>query len=380
MEILQHTKEHRRFRQRVRTFMEKEMLPYADQWEENRILPRSFWQRMGEEGFLCTNLSPEYGGMGGNFLHSVIVLEEFLRANHNEQGVSGHSDICVPYINSYASEEIKNKYLPKCVSGEIITAIAMTEPNTGSDVAGIATTAEEIGDEVIINGSKIFITCGILCDLVILAAKDSSATNQHQAISLYLVETGTPGFKKGKKLDKMGMHSQDTAELFFSDCRVPIENRLGQKGQGFKMLMEKLQQERLILTIAALSAAEYILDKTMELFKSNSGPGKMIPKSQVNQFALVEMATEIKLGRTFLDKLIADHMEARDVVIETSMAKYWVAEMVRRVADRSLDLLGDFATLEACPVVRAWRDIRSFSIVGGTNEIMKKIVAKLMVI
>ena len=378
MEILPYTEKHKKFRQRVRSFMEKEVIPFTDQWETDRIMPRSAWKRMGEEGFLCTTISPEYGGPGADFLHAVIFAEEIARTNQTGQGPPTHSDIVVPYIDSFASEELKRKYLPGCVSGDIITAIAMTEPDTGSDLSGITTTAVEFGDEVIINGAKIFITNGINCDLVVLAAKNPSIENPYEAMSLYLVEAGAPGFKKGRKLDKMGMHSQDTAELFFSDCRIPKKNRLGQKGKGFFMLMQELQQERLMLTIYSITAAEYVLEQTIDYYKTNSGSDKQIPESQALQFALVEMATEVRIGRTFLDKLIADHIDRKDVIIETSMAKYWITEMARRIADRGLDIYGNFAAVETCPIVRYWRDVRAMSIVGGTNEIMRNIIAKYM--
>jgi len=378
METLHYTDEHKKFRQKVKTFMENEIFPTVDMWEKNRIMPRNLWKRMGEEGFLCTNISSEYGGIDGDFLHSIIMIEEFSRANHTEQGPSGHSDIVVPYIDYFASDELKKKYLPGCVSGDIITALAMTEPDAGSDVAGIKTSAVENGDETVINGTKIFISSGIHCDLVVLAAKDPLVENPYESVSLYLVEAGTPGFDKGRKLEKMGMNSGDTAELFFSNCTIPISNRLGQKGKGFNMLMHNLQQERLVLTINALCAAEYILQNTFEHYKKNAASARSGSKSQIQQFALVEMATEVKLGKTFLEKLIFDVMEGNNVIIEISMAKYWIAEMVRRVADRCLELFDDLAMLKKCPVERSWRDIRVFSIIGGTNEIMKNIIAKYM--
>ena len=254
----------------------------------------------------------------------------------------------------------------------------MTEPDVGSDVSSITTTAVEDGADVILNGAKIFISNGINCGLVILAAKDPSVKDPYKALSLYLVEDGVPGFIKGNKLDKLGMHSQDTAELFFTDCRIPKKNILGKKGWGFKIMMEKLQQERLFTSLWAVSKAEYILDQTLEFYKSSSGSGGPVFKSQANQFNLVQMATEVKIGRTFIDKLIVDHMENKNIVKETSMAKYWMTALVQRVADNCLDVFGDQAAFEACPVVRHWRDVRSWPIFAGTNEIMKVIVSKFM--
>jgi alkylation response protein AidB-like acyl-CoA dehydrogenase len=378
MEIIKYTEEHNKFRERLRSFLEKEVIPYADQWEADGIVPKSVWRKMGQGGFLCPAVSPEYGGMGGDFLYSVIVGEEITQTRITGLTANLHSDIVVPYIESYAAEDLKKKYLPGCVSGDIVAAVAMTEPDAGSDLAGMKTAAVEEGDEVIINGSKTFISNGINADVVVLAARDPEVEDPYQAISLYLVEDGTSGFKRGRKLDKMGMHSQDTAELFFTNCRIPKKNRLGEKGVGFLMLMEKLQQERLVCALMAVPAAEYILDWTMDFCKKTSVAGKPLSKYQATQFALVEMATEVKLGRTFLDRLVVEHMEGSNVVIETSMAKYWTTEMVKRVADRCLDLIGDYGMLEKCPLARAFRDVRVMPIFAGTNEIMKGIAAKFM--
>lgn len=378
MEILKYTKEHKAFRQRVRTFFEEEVTPYADQWEEAGIVPKSVWKKMGEQGFLCMDVPTEYGGAGADFLYSVIVTEELARTNHTGLTAPLHSDMVVPYITSYASEELKKKYLPGCVSGDIITAVAMTEPNAGSDLASMTTTAVEEGDLVVINGQKTFISNGINCDLLVLTARDPSKENPYQGIDLYLVEDGIPGFEKGKMLRKMGWHSQDTAELYFSDCRVPKSNRLGMEGGGFVMLMEKLQQERLVCSVAAVAGAERMLDMTIKYCKERTESGRPISTSQSNQFKIVEMSTEVKLGRTFLDKLIADHMEGKDIVVEVSMAKYWTSEMAMRVADGCVQLHGGYGCCEENPIARNWRDTRVMSIFAGTNEIMKGIAAKFM--
>ena len=378
MEILKYTEDHHKFREQLRDFLAKEVTPFADQWEKEGIVPKKVWQKMGRAGFLCTEVSAEYGGMGGDFLYSVIVTEEISRTRQNGLVAPLHSDIVVPYINSYAAAALKKKYLPGCVSGDIITAVAMTEPGAGSDLAGITTDAVEEGDEVVLNGSKTFISNGIIADLVVLAARDPAVEDPYQAISLYLVESGTPGFEKGRRLKKMGLWSQDTAELFFAKCRIPKTNRLGRKGEGFLMLMEKLQQERLVCAVWAVAAAECILEWTLEFCRNTRVSEKPITKSQAVQFGLVEMATDVKLGRAFVDKLIADHMEGGNLVVETSMAKYWATDMVKRVADRSIDFCGSFGMLEACPMARAWRDVRVMSIFAGTNEIMKSIAAKFM--
>lgn len=378
MEILRYTDEHKLFRDALKRFLEREIMPHVDKWEEDGIVPREAWRKMGEQGFLCMSVPEEYGGMGADFLYSVIVTEELKRTNHAGLAAPLHSDIVVPYITAYASEEIKHKFLPKCVSGECITAVAMTEPNTGSDLAAIRTSAVEDGDDVVINGQKTFISNGINCDVVVLAVRDPAVESPYQAIDLFLVEAGTPGFEKGKRIKKVGWHSQDTAELYFSDCRVPKKNRLGEKGSGFRLLMEKLQQERLICCIGAQCAAEHMLEMTIAYCQERKAFGKPISKFQNTQFKIVEMATEVKLGRVFVEKMIADHMEGKDITIDVSMGKYWTTEMANRVADRCVQLHGGYGYCEEYPIARAWRDVRVMPIFAGTNEIMKIIVAKFM--
>ena len=378
MDIIQYSDEHRIFRQMLRKFLEREVIPHVEEWEEAGIVPRSAWKKMGEQGFLCTAVPEEYGGAGGDFLYSVIVSEEMVKTNHGGLAAPLHSDVVVPYIVTFGSEEHKKKYLPGCVSGDIITAIAMTEPNTGSDLAAIKTTAVEQGDQVVINGQKTFISNGINCDLLILAARDPAVDNPHRAVDLYLVEAGTPGFEKGRKLKKVGWHSQDTAELYFTDCRIPVANRLGAKGSGFINLMLKLQQERIVCCIGAVAAAEYMLEITIQYCKERKAFGKPLSKFQNTQFEIVEMAADVKLGRTFLDKLIADHMEGKEIVVDVSMAKFWTTDMASRVADRCLQLHGGYGYCEEYPIARAWRDIRVTRIFAGTNEIMKTIAARFM--
>jgi len=386
MEIINYSEEHRIFRNSLRKYLEKEVTPHVEEWEEAGIVPRSAWKGMGEQGFLCMGVPEEYGGLGADFLYSVIVIEEMVRTNHSGLAAALHSDIIVPYIVAFASEAQKRKYLPGCVSGDIITAIAMTEPNAGSDLAAMRTTAIECGedsvgdrgDHFVINGQKTFISNGINCDLLILAAKDPAEQNPHAAVDLFLVEAGTKGFEKGKKIKKVGWHSQDTAELFFTDCRIPKANRMGDKGTGFLKLMLKLQQERLVCAIAAVAAAELILEITIQYCKERTAFGRPISKFQHTQFELVEMATEVKLGRTFLDKLIVDHMEGRNIVVEVSMAKYWTTDMACRVADRGVQLFGGYGYCEEYPIARAWRDTRVMRIFAGTNEIMKSIAARFM--
>jgi alkylation response protein AidB-like acyl-CoA dehydrogenase len=378
MQILPYSVAHQHFRQRLGAFLDREVTPHVTQWEKDGSVPKHIWRQMGQAGFLCPMVEQQYGGLGGDFLYAVIVTEELSQTHHTGLAAALHSDVVVPYIASFASSTLKDRYLPGCVSGEIVTAIAMTEPNAGSDLAGMQTSAEESDAHVVINGAKTFISNGLNADLYVVAAKDPTISNPYEAVSLYLVPSDTPGFTTGAPLNKMGWHSQDTAELFFSQCRIPKINRLGEKGMGFLMLMQKLQQERLMTAIGAVAAAERILEWITAYCRQTVRGGKPLSRIQGIQFALVEMATEVKLGRTFLDSLILDHMAAQDVIVETAMAKYWTTEMVRRIADRSIDICGPEATLETCPLARAWRDVRVMSIFAGTNEIMKGIAAKFM--
>jgi acyl-CoA dehydrogenase len=378
MDILQYTEDHRIFRDVFAKFLQKEMVPHVEDWERDGIVPKAAWKAMGEQGFLCMDVPEQYGGLGADFLYSLILCEELVKAGAFGLAAPLHSDVVVPYITSFASEELKQRYLPGCVSGDIITAVAMTEPGTGSDLAALKTTAVADGDDVILNGQKTFISNGINCDLCIVAARNPEIEDPHAGVSLYLVEDGTPGFEKGKQIPKIGMHSQDTAEMFFSDCRIPATNVLGGKGAGFMMLMQKLAQERLVVAIIAVTSAEQMLKWTIDYCQERKAFGKPLTKFQNSQFALVEMATEIKLGRTFLDKTIVEHMEGSNVVVDVSMAKYWTSEMAMRVADRCLQLHGGYGYCEEYPIARAWRDTRVLSIFAGTNEIMKVVAARFM--
>jgi acyl-CoA dehydrogenase len=378
MDILTYTAEQEDFRRRLHAFCAAEITPFADQWEADHAVPREAWRKMGRAGFLCPGVEKRYGGQGGDFRYALIVNEELARTGQTGLAASLHSDVVVPYIESFGSEAQKQKYLPGCVNGDIVTAVAMTEPDAGSDVAAMTTTAVEEGDTVAINGAKTFISNGLVCDLVVLAARDPAVDDRYQAISLYLVEAGTAGFNKGERLEKMGWHSQDTAELFFTDCRIPSANRLGDKGAGFLMLMGKLQQERLTCAVGGMVAAESILEWTADYCRKTVVDGRPLVKRQAVQFALVEMATEVKIGRTFVEKLVADHIEGRQVIVETSMAKFWTTDLANRIANRSVEIIGEAGNLERCPIVRGLRDARIMAIFAGTNEIMKQIAAKFM--
>ncbi|MGG3914593.1 acyl-CoA dehydrogenase family protein [Rossellomorea vietnamensis] len=371
------TEEHSIFRQALRKFLQKEAYPYYEEWEHNRIVPRSFWEKMGKQGFLCPDIEEEYGGSGVDWAFSVIINEEMERVGSGLIGIGLHNDIVVPYISEYGTIQQKKKWLPLCASGKMITAIAMTEPGAGSDLAAIKTTALPDGDHYIVNGQKTFITNGIHGDLVIVAVKtDPRSKPPHKGVSLLAIERDTPGFSRGRKLDKIGLHCQDTAELIFEDCKVPKENLIGEEGNGFRYLMNKLQQERLIVAIAAQTASEEMFSLTMEYVKSRQAFGRPVSQFQNTQFKMAEMATDIEMGRAFLDGLIAEHMHGMDVVTKVSMGKYRLTEMARQIAIDCMQLHGGYGYMEEYPIARRYRDIPVASIYAGTNEIMKVIIAK----
>ena len=369
--------DHEIFRKSLRKFLEKEAYPFYEQWEETRLIPRSFWRKMGEQGFLCPDIDEKYGGSEVDWGFAVVINEELERVGSGLVGIGLHNDIVVPYITSYGTDEQKQRWLPKCVTGDIITAIAMTEPGTGSDLANIKTTAKLDGDHYIVNGQKTFITNGIQSDLIIVAVKtDTKAVPKHKGVSLLVIERDSPGFTRGRKLNKVGLHSQDTAELIFVDCRVPKNNLLGEEGKGFLYLMEKLQQERLLVAIGAQTASEVMLKMTIGYVKSREAFGKFVGQFQNTQFKIVEMATEIEMGRAFLDQLIAEHIEGKNVVTKVSMAKWKLTDIAKRVASECMQLHGGYGYMEEYEIARRFRDIQVSSIYAGTNEIMKTIIAK----
>jgi acyl-CoA dehydrogenase len=369
--------EHELFRQSFRTFVQRELVPNQPRWDEQGMVDREAWRKAGAGGFLCPWLESEYGGPGGDLLHSAVLIEELAKVYESGFAISLHSDIIVPYLHTFGSDAQKRRWLPGCASGEIVTAIAMTEPGTGSDLAGVTTSAVRDGDTYVLNGAKTFISNGILCDLCIVVAKtDPDPANAHRGISLIVVEAGTPGFIKGKKLRKMGMASQDTSELAFEDCRVPVENRLGEEGAGFFMLMQKLQQERLVVAIQAQAAAEQVLADTLAYVKERKAFGKPIGSFQNTKFKLAECATKVEVGRAFIDRLVAEHLAGKHLVKECSMAKMWQTEMLGEVTDTCLQFFGGYGYMLEYPVTRAYMDARVQRIYAGTNEIMRVIVAK----
>jgi acyl-CoA dehydrogenase len=373
------SEEHTAFRQAFKQFIAREIIPNQPRWREQGMVDRGAWRKAGAAGFLCPWLDEKYGGPGGDFLHSVVVMEELAYAYESGFAMALHSDVIAPYLASFGNEEQKQRWLPGCASGELVTALAMTEPGTGSDLAAIATTARRDGDDYVINGAKTFISNGQLCDLVIVAAKtDPDPKNAHRGISLIVVEAGRPGFTKGKKLEKMGMASQDTSELSFEDCRVPASNLLGVEGSGFMQLMTKLQQERLCVAIGAQAASEQVLADTIAYTKERHAFGKPISKFQNTSFKLVECATKVEIGRAFLDKVIAEHVAGKNLVKECSMAKWWLTDTSQQIIDDCLQFFGGYGYMLEYPVTRAFMDSRVQRIYAGTNEIMKVIIAKQM--
>ena len=373
------TDEHVLFRETLRKFLLKEAAPFYDEWEKDRLVPVSFWRKLGEMGFLCPQVEEQYGGLGLDFSYGVIIGEEMERIGAGLTGVGLHNDIVVPYIESFGTEEQKRRWLPGCITADWITGVAMTEPGTGSDLANIRTTAIKEDDHYVVNGQKTFITNGVNGNLFLVVVKtDPNAEPKHRGISLLMIEEGTPGFTKGRKLDKVGMHSQDTAELYFEDCRVPAANLIGNEGKGFGYLMEKLQQERLIVALAAQTASEDMLEMTLDYVKSREAFGKPIGSFQNTQFKLAEIATKVELGKTFLESLIEDHLAGKDVVTKVSMAKYWITETAREISSECMQLHGGYGYMEEYKIARRYRDIPVASIYAGTNEIMKVIIAKNM--
>lgn len=369
--------EHQQFRQAFRRFLDKEAVPYFDEWEQQHRIPRELWRKMGEQGYLAPVVPEAYGGAEADFGYSVVINEELERVGSGMVGIGLHNDIVIPYLIDFGSEAQKARWLPGCVSGEMITAIAMTEPGAGSDLAGIRTTAIRDGDEYVINGQKTFITNGMQSDLVVVVCKtDPHASPPHKGISLIVVEDGTSGFSRGRQLAKIGQHSQDTAELFFEDCRVPVDNLVGEEGKGFSYLMEKLQQERLIVAIAAQVAMEESLRITIDYVKQRRAFGQPISKFQNTRFKIAEVATKVAVSRAFLDGLIARHMAGESIVTEVSMAKWWSTDVAKDTISECMQLHGGYGYMEEYEIARRFRDIPVMAIYAGTNEIMKTIIAK----
>jgi acyl-CoA dehydrogenase len=371
------SEEHELFREQLRRFAEKEIEPRIAEWNAHGMSDRETWRRMGAQGFLGACAPEEYGGAGGDFLYDAIVIEELAYRRAHALMVSLHSDICMPYITTYGSEDQKRRYLPGAISGEILLGIAMTEPGTGSDLANVQTRAVCDGDHWVLDGAKTFISNGQIGDLFIVVARtDASARPAHRGISLLLVEASTPGFVRGRKLDKLGLRGQDTSELFFEGCRVPAHNLLGQPGQGFRMLMEKLQQERLCIGVGSIASCRRSLDDTLAYVRERHAFGQPIARFQNTQFKLAELATEVEIGQAFVDKLLAAHVRGEEIVSEVSMAKWWTTELQKRLTSECVQLHGGYGFMLEYPIAMDYADAAVQSIYAGTNEIMKVIIAR----
>ncbi len=371
------SEEHDLFREQFQRFVQQEVEPNVLDWNAAGIVPRSAWKRMGEEGYLGANMPEAYGGAGADFLYDAIIMEELGYARAHALQASLHTDICLPYLATYGSEAQKQQFLVPAIAGECLVSIGMTEPGTGSDLANVTTTAIRDGDYYVVNGAKTFISNGQNCDLCIVVAKtDPSA--RHSGISLLLVEAGTPGFEKGRNLDKIGLKGQDTSELFFQDCRVPVGNLLGQEGQGFKMLMEKLQQERLCISVGCMASIRRSLDDTIAYVKERKAFGQAIAGFQNTQFKLAEMETEYQIGQVFTDRLLAAHVRGDEIVSEVSMGKWWTSDLQKKITAECLQLHGGYGFMSEYPISTDFQDAAVQSIYAGTNEIMKVIIARRM--
>ena len=369
------SEEHNIFRESVRRFYEEHIVPHHAQWEKDGQVSRDAWHEAGRQGLLCMPIPEEYGGAGADKLYSIIMMEEQARAGTSGPGFGLHSEIVAPYILNYGTEEQKKNYLPRMARGEIIGAIAMTEPGAGSDLQGVKTRAVKDGDDYIINGSKTFITNGYMSDLVIVVTKTDPAAGA-KGTSLFLVETGTPGFDKGRNLDKLGLKAQDTAELFFDDVRVPASNMLGGEGKGFFCLMQELAWERLQIAIGATATMEAVLEETIEYTKGRSAFGKSIIEFQNSRFKLAEQKTQVQIARVFVDKCIEELLKGQLDVATAAMAKYWTSDLENKVIDECLQLHGGYGFMWEYRVARSYADARVQRIYGGTNEIMKELIAR----
>ncbi|KAE8758207.1 acyl-CoA dehydrogenase [Paraburkholderia madseniana] len=367
--------EHETFRDTVRRFIDKEIAPHHAQWEKDGIVPRELWRKAGAAGLLCCTIPEEYGGLGADYLFDVVVFEEIGAAGYTGPGFLIHCDLVATYIKSFGSEAQKKYWLPKMVAGEAIGSLGMTEPHAGSDLKAIRTRAVRDGDDYVINGQKVFISNGQLCDVLVLATRTDSAAGA-KGITLFLIDTSLPGFRRGKNLDKLGMKAQDTSELFFDDLRVPASAMLGEEGRGFELMMTKLAQERLAQAIRSAAVAERVIEYTIQYTGERKAFGKTIGEFQNTQFKLAELATDTAVGRQFTDKCIQLFMEGRLDAIDAAMAKMYLSNLHCRVVDECLQLFGGWGYMWEYPIARAYADARIVKIAGGSIEIMKHIIGR----
>ena len=371
------TPEHTLFRESVRRFIAQEIVPHHPKWEKQGIVPRDIWKKAGDQGLLCCTVPEKYSGPSGDFLHSAIVIEELAKAGASGPGFSLQTDIVTPYILHYGSEEQKQTWLPRMVSGNIITAIAMTEPGTGSDLQNVKTSALMSGNELEISGQKTFITNGHNADLVIVVAK-TEPDQRASGISLVLVETDREGFSRGRNLEKTGLKAQDTSELFFDNVRVPRTNLLGAEGGGFKQLMQELPQERLVIAIGAVASCEAALEWTITYTQERKAFGKSVSDFQNTRFKLAEIKTDVTAARAFLDRCLELHMKGNLDATTGAMIKLWTTELQGRVLDECVQLHGGYGYMWEYPIARAWADARIQRIYGGTSEIMKELISRTL--
>ena len=371
------TPEHTLFRESVRRFIAQEIVPHHPKWEKQGIVPRDIWKKAGDQGLLCCTVPEKYNGPNGDFLHSAIVIEELAKAGASGPGFSLQTDIVTPYILHYGSEEQKKTWLPRMVSGDIITAIAMTEPGTGSDLQSVKTSALMSGNELEISGQKTFITNGQNADLVIVVAK-TEPDQGASGISLVLVETDREGFSRGRNLEKTGLKAQDTSELFFDNVRVPRTNLLGEEGGGFKQLMQELPQERLVIAIGAVASCEAALEWTVTYTQERKAFGKSVSDFQNTRFKLAEIKTDVTAARAFLDRCLELHMKGNLDATTGAMIKLWTTELQGRVLDECVQLHGGYGYMWEYPIARAWADARIQRIYGGTSEIMKELISRTL--
>ena len=368
--------EHRQFAESLDRFIEVEVAPHYERYEDQGFIDREVWLKAGQSGYLCTSMPEEYGGAGADKLYSVVLFEQpARRAVQNLLGMLLHSEIVAPYLLHYGSEFLKQKYLPRMVTGELIGAIAMTEPAAGSDLQGIHTTAVRDGAHYVLNGSKTFITNGFHCDLVIVVAKTDPGKGA-KGTSLFVVDTTMAGFSKGRRLKKIGMKAQDTGELFFDNARVPVDNLIGEENRGFAYLMTELPWERLQIAITAVAQMEAAIDWTSLYCRERRAFGKEIMQFQNTQFTLAEAMTEVQIARVFIDRCIELHIKGELDATAASMAKYWCTDLQSKVLDACLQLHGGYGYMWEYPIARAWADSRVARIYGGSNEIMKELIAR----
>jgi alkylation response protein AidB-like acyl-CoA dehydrogenase len=368
--------EHEAFRDLVRDFVAKEVTPFHDAWEEAGVVDRGVWLEAGKHGLLGTDVPEQYGGGGvQDFRYNCVVSEELVRAGASGVGFTLHNDVMAPYLLALATDEQKQRWLPPFVRGEMITAIAMTEPGAGSDLQGLRTTARRDGDHWVVNGSKTFITNGINADLVLVVVRTDPDAGS-RGFSLLAVERGMPGFERGRNLDKVGLKAQDTAQLFFDEVRVPAANLVGAEGGGFVHLMNALPQERLSIAVGAVAGARHVFDLTLEYCKGRTAFGTPIGSFQHNRFLLAEMETEIAIAEQFLDRAVSEHNAGRFDVKDAAMAKWWTTELQKRVVDACVQLHGGYGYMREYPVAKAFVDSRIQTIYGGTTEVMKEIIGR----